>query len=234
MLHLLFGTWRRRLFMLLICAISFILSLTIALTTAVIRSPACAPAARQFPGLGPMAVALAEWRSGPLAEPPVIIEEDVTTYRQLWPLSAEKLAELIQNMEQQRNTDREKSAEIEKAQKRLALYRAELAEERQQIQTIKEQIDAQWEEILEARAAHQREITELKTVEAKNLQQLATTYAGMKPAAAASTITKLDESTATKILALMNERKAAKVLEELDAEIAAHLTERMILLKREK
>ena len=232
MIRLLFGTWPRRALTLAVCGVAFIVSLTAALTVGILRLPTAADAARQIPVFGSVAVSLAEWRHGPLQGTKSDAEEDVETFRDLRPLTADEITDLIQSLKEQREIYLQKKKETENENKRLAVYRGELAEERKQIQTIKDQVGAQWDEIKKAREALSREVMELGAVEAKNLKQLAGTYEAMKPDRAALTVKKLDDATATKILYLMRERSTGKILEQLDEETAARLTEAMMLLKR--
>ena len=232
MIRLLFGTWPRRALTLAVCGVAFIASLTAALTVGILRLPTAEAAARQIPVFGGMAVSLAEWRHGPLQAPEAPVEEDVETFRDLRPLTADEITDLIRSLKEQREIYLQKKKEMENENKRLAVYRDELGEERNQVQMIKDQVAAQWDEIKKAREALNREVMELGAVEAKNLKQLASTYEGMKPDRAALTVKKLDDATATKILFLMRERAAGKILEQLDEETAARLTEAMMFLKR--
>jgi len=232
MMQILFGSWPRRLFTLVTCLAAFAMSLTLALMIGVTRSHTAAPAAAKIPVLGTMAVRLAEWRDGPLGETSAETKEDVQTFRELRPLTAEEITQLIESLKDQRNSYIEQCEELAKTDKRLALYRQELDEERKQVEAIKNNIAKQWDQLRKARDEFKREVSSLDAVEAKNLKQLASTYEAMKPAVAGPTVAKLDEDTATKLLSLMRERSAAKILEQLDDEVAARLTERMITLKR--
>lgn len=232
MMQILFSSWPRRLFTLVTCLVAFAMSLTLALMVGVTRSHTAAPAAAKIPVLGTMAVRLAEWRHGPLNGESDEVEEDVQTFRELRPLTAGEVTQLIQSLKDQRNVYLEQCEELAKNDKRLALYRLELDEERKQVEGIKNDIADQWDQLRKSRDEFKREVLSLDAVEARNLKQLASTYAAMKPNIAGSTVAKLDEDTAIKLLSLMRERSAAKILEQLDDEVAARLTERMITLKR--
>ncbi len=232
MIHFLFGSWPRRIMTLLVCGVAFLVSLTGALMVGVARLPASAEAVCRVPVLGNAAVSLAEWRYGPLSGPGEEPEEDVTKFRDLRPLSAEEIADLIGSLKDQRKLYVGKLDEMKRERKRLDLYRGELAAERDQIVRLREQVVAQWEEVNKAREGLEREVTELDDLEASNLKHLATTYESMKPERAALVVEKLDEETAVKTIFLMRERSAAKILEQLDHEKAARLTELMRLLKR--
>jgi len=232
MIRLLFGTWRRRLFTLLVCLIAFSVSLAAALSVGLMRSPDSINAVRQVPGFGPLAVSFVEWRIGSLDPTPEQAVEDVPTYRELLPLSAEEITKLLEGLKNQRQLYLDKITELDRGEKRMEIYRKELAEERKQIQLLKDQVAGQWEEVKKAGDTLNRKVTELNALEAKNLKQIATTYESMKPESAALIVKKLDEATAVKTLYLMRQRSAAKIIERLDQEIAARLTERMTLLKR--
>jgi flagellar motility protein MotE (MotC chaperone) len=234
MIQMLFGTWKRRIVTAVACALAFFVSLTTALTTAVGHSPAAAPTVERVPVAGPLAVEIATWRHGgdlqpkPVAEP----KKDVPTFRDLKPLSAEEIAQLIGDLKQERQNCIEKSQELEREKKRVDLYRSEITKEREQLLALREKVVSQWEEIKKARASMDQQVTEIQTLEAKNLKQLATSYEAMKPDRAALIIKKLDEPTAAKTLYLMRERASAKIIEELDPEAAAKLTDRMMLMKQ--
>ena len=114
----------------------------------------------------------------------------------------------------------------------MDLYRAEIAKEREQLLALREKVVSQWEEIKKAREGMDRQVTEIQTLEAKNLKQLAASYEAMKPERAVLIVKKLDEQTAAKTLFLMRERAAGKIIEQLDQDTAAKLTERMALMKQ--
>jgi len=233
MMHLLLGTWPRRLATLAVTGLSFAVSLTLALAVGVCRAPASADAARRVPLLGPAAVRVAEWRGAELnPDAATPVQEDIETFRDLRPLTAEEIASLIRSLKDQRDVYLAKMTELDETERRLALYRQELADERKQLDVIKQQVAAQWDELRKARESLTREVTDLDAVEAANLRQLAKTYESMKPDRAAAAVKELDQGTATKLIYLMSERNAAKVLESLDQESAAQLTQRMTLLKR--
>lgn len=231
MIGILFGTWRRRFFTLLLCLLSFGASLFAALSVGLMRSPSSANAVKQIPVIGALAVSYTESRLGPPNAPPPE-PEDVRTYRELMPVSAEAITELIENLKEQRQLYLDKIADLERSEKRINIYRNELAEERKQIQLLKDQIVERWEKIKTAGDTLNQKVTELNRVEAENLKHLAATYESMKPDRAALIMKKLDEATATKTLYLMRRRCAAKIMEHLDHETAAQLTRRMILIKR--
>jgi len=230
MIKMLFGTWPRRLATLLVLVIAFLASLVGTLTVAVLRAPVAADAARKIPLVGPAAVALAEWRRPPQPEEPAVPE--VPTVRQLRPLSSEEITGLIESLREQQKLYKEKTALLEREEKRLEISRAELAQERDRLEKLREQIAARWAESQKARAALESQMTEMLATEAKNLKQLAATYEAMKPDRAAPIVAKLDETVAAKTLFLMRERSMAKILENLDEETAARLTERIRLLKQ--
>jgi len=235
MIQLLFGTWRRRIVTLLACGFAFLISLTAALTVAVEKNPATAAAALRAPAVGALAVSIAEWHRGeklPLQTAPEISSPDVKTFRDLRPLSAEEISRLIEDLKQERQACTDHAQEVEREKKRVDLYRDEIAKEREQLLAIREKVVSQWEEIKKARAALDLQVTEIQSLEAKNLKQLAASYEAMKPEKAAPIVKKLDETTAAKTLYLMRERSAAKIIEQLDVDSAAKLTERMMLMKQ--
>ena len=202
---------------------------------AVGHSPAAAPAVARVPVIGPMAVSIADLAPRRTASEPKPAEQskqDVPTYRDLKPLSAEEIAQLIEDLKEERQACADRAQELDREKKRVDLYRAEIAKEREQLLALREKVVSQWEEIKKARAAMDRQVTEIQTLEAKNLKQLAASYEAMKPERAVLIVKKLDEQTAAKTLFLMRERAAAKIIEQLDQDTAAKLTERMTLMKQ--
>jgi flagellar motility protein MotE (MotC chaperone) len=235
MIQQLLGTWHRRIVTLLACGLAFVISLTAALAVAVEKNPTTAAAALRAPVVGALAVSIAEWHGGrklPLETAPEILPPDVKTFRELRPLSSEEISRLIEELKEERQACADRSLEIEREKKRMELYRDEIAKEREQLLAIREKVVSQWEEIKNARTALNTQVTEIQSLEAKNLKQLAASYEAMKPEKAAPIVKKLDEGTAAKTLFLMRERAAAKIIEQLDTESAAKLTERMLLMKQ--
>ena len=231
MIHILFGTWRRRAFTAVACLLAFLVSLVFALAVAVRKAPDMADAVRKVPALGAMAVALVEARHGPL-DKPAPPAADVPTVREMRPLSTEEIAHLIQNLKDQRQVCLDKQQELAREQKRLELTRQEIASERELLVALREKVALQWEEISKARVAMDRQVTEIQTLELKNLRQLVSSYEAMKPERAATIFKKLDETMAAKALYLMKERAAAKIIEQLDETFAARLTERITLMRQ--
>ncbi len=232
MMNLLFGTWVRRLITLFVLLTAFAASLVGALAVAVSRSPAAAAAVEKIPIAGDLAVALAERHTAqPIQghEPP---EKEEKSFRQLRPLSAEEITELIGDLKDQRLQYVEKTALLERERHRLELYRGELSKERELLEKLRDEIAAQWEGCKKARASLQRQVIDLNAVEAKNLKQLASAYEAMKPDRAAVIVQNLDENIAAKTLYLMRKRSVAKIMENLDPESATKLIERMTLLRQ--
>jgi flagellar motility protein MotE (MotC chaperone) len=181
-----------------------------------------------------MAVSIATWRhGGPLEpEPAVVTKADVPTYRDMKPLSAEEIAQLIEDLKEERRLCAEQGQELDREKKRMDLSREEVAKERDQLLALRDKVVSQWDEIKKAREGMDRQVTEIQALEAKNLKQLAASYEAMKPERAVLIMKKLDEPTAAKTLFLMRERAAAKIIELLDQDTAAKLTERMALIKQ--
>lgn len=231
MIHVLFGTWRRRFFTAFTCLLAFALSLTVALVVAIHKSPDMSDSASKLPVVGPVAVHVAERLYGPL-HPVKETVPDVPSVRELRPLSTEEITHLIQNLKEQRQFYLDKQQELAREQKRLDLARQEVAGERELLVALREKVALQWEEISKARVAMDRQVTEIQTLELKNLRQLVSSYEAMKPERAATIFKKLDETMAAKALYLMKERAAAKIIEQLDETFAARLTERITLMRQ--
>ncbi len=232
MMNLLFGTWRRRLITLGALLLSFGLSLTATLAVATLRRPETATAAQRIPGVGAVAVAIAESLREPVAEQGDEGPQDIETIRNLRPLSTEEVTSLIEALKQEREQCRARETHVDEEEKRLDVYRQTLRQERERLDSLRQEIAQMWDETKKARESLQRDVTELETNEAKNLKQLSSAYEKMKPERAAEIVAKLDEPLAAKTLYLMADRSAGKILENLDGETAARLTERMALLRK--
>jgi len=230
MIRLLFGTWPRRGLTLAVCLLSFAMGLTGALVVGGRRSPAAAAKVRNLPGIGPVERAFLP----PEAEKPAEEQgpQDVTTYRDVRPLSAEEIVELIESMKQQRQQLTQRTAELTSEQKRLGIYREELTKEREQIELLREKVTGDWEKLRKAQAEFAKEVASVGVEEEGNLRKLAQQYEQMKPDKAASIVAQLDENRAAKVLFLMRERNVAKILESMDQAIAARLTEKMALMRQ--
>ena len=233
MIQMLFGTWRRRIITVLACVLAFLASLATSLTVAVVHSPAVAPAVARVPVIGRMAVSIAAWRRGGSLQPKPVeeVKQDVPTFRDMKPLSAEEIAQLIEDLKTERELCTERGQELDRERKRVDLSRDEVSKEREQLLALRDKIVSQWEEIKKAREGMDRQVTEIHALEAKNLKQLAASYEAMKPERAVLIVKKLDEQTAAKTLFLMRERAAGKIIELLDQDTAARLTEKMSLMK---
>ena len=232
MIKLLFGTWPRRILTVVACLVSFALSLTLALVMAVQKSPASAAAVQRVPLVGGLAVKVAGV-SGDRAEKKDAFDagEDVKTFRDIRPLSAEEISELIQDLRQQRDVYMKQGAAMKREQKRLSMYRIELTKEREALDRLRKEIASEWEELKKARASLEQEVAVMRGDETGNLKKLAQQYESMKPEKAAPIITQLPENTAAKVLFLMRERNVAKIMEQLDQGAAARLSEKMAMLK---
>ena len=232
MIRTLFGNWRRRLLTLAACFAAFCVSLVAALSLGLTRSPSSIESVKRFPLFGKVAVAIVESRMGPLDNRPAAEkEEEIPSFRQIAPLSAEEITKLIEALKQQHQIYEDKVNEVSRTEMRLDVYRKELTAERERVEALKQEIAKQWDALNAATQSLNRQITELSEIEAKNLKQLASTYEAMSPDKAASIVAKLDEATATKTLYLMRDRSAAKVLEHMDQDAAARLSQRILLLK---
>ena len=232
MVHILLGTWPRRIMTVLMCALSFVVSLTATLTIAVRNSPACVERVKGIAGVGTLAVKFAGLEDRGEAGAHLGAGDDVKTYRDVRPLSAEEIAQLIQDLGEQRRQYKQRRAEMAREQRRLTLYREELAKERQEIDAVREKVAAEWEALRKATSDLEKQTAIMRSDETKNLRKLAQQYESMKPETAASVLGEMPETMAAKILYLMRERSVAKVMERFDQGHAAKLSEKMAFLKR--
>ena len=234
MMNLLFGSWARRGIIAVACILAFTLGLTGALATAAKKSPAYRESVNKVPVIGSLAIKF--------ASPPEITQEkdtldrgeDVQTYREIRPLSAEEISQLIEDLREQKRIYREQRAEVAREQKRLSMARSDLATERQAIDALREKVSTEWEEIQKARDDLKKKVAVMESDETVNLKKLALQYEAMKPDKAAAVLQELSENTAAKIMFLMRERAVGKILEKLDKEVVRNLSEKMALLKIDK
>jgi flagellar motility protein MotE (MotC chaperone) len=91
------------------------------------------------------------------------------------------------------------------------------------------------EKKLDARDAHFKEIiTQIDEVESSRISALAKLYDGMKPAQVAPLINQLTDVQAVQVLLNMKPSNAAKILGVMNPDRAAHISENMITLNKEK
>jgi flagellar motility protein MotE (MotC chaperone) len=230
MFSILLGTWTRRGVTVVICLISFVVGLTGALATTVRKSPDFRGQVIGIPVVGQVAVML----SGVKAPDAGTVEEEELgrSYVREHPLSAEEIAQLIQDLKQQRQALRARATELTREQKRLALHRQDLLKERKEIDSLRTQITSEWDAIKKARESIGERMAVMNSDEGKNLKKLAKTYESMKPDRAAAALGQLDEATVAKILYLMRDRSVGKIMGALEADKAASLTIKMQNLKR--
>jgi len=232
MIKILFGNWPRRIVTVLVCMLSFLISITGALTVGVKNSPEHAGQIKRLPLVGTLAVQISGVLDKAPGEGSLALGQDVETYRDVRPLSAEEISNLIMHLKSQREAYKQQVLELGREQKRIGAYRAELAKEREEIDKLRNSIYAEWEEIKKAKDELEKKMAILKSEEAVNLKKLALQYKAMKAEKAAEILEQLEQSTAAKILYLMPERNAGKILEQLGKGLAPQLIEKMRLLKQ--
>ncbi len=234
MIKILFGNWPRRIVTVLVCMLSFLISITGALTVGVKNSPEYADQVQRLPLVGTLAVKMSGVSEKTPAEDSLALGQDVETYRDVRPLSADEISNLIMHLKSQREAYKQQVLELRGEADRIGAYRAELAKEREEIDKLRNSIYAEWEKIQKAGEELEKKTAILKSEEAVNLKKLAGQYKAMKVAKAAEILEQLEQSTAAKILYLMPERNAGKILEQLGKGVAPQLIEKMRLLKQVK
>lgn len=143
------------------------------------------------------------------------------------------------------------TVEIDNLASELKGEKARLRQQGEQIDLRTARLAAEQQELAKVRAeleAMRREIDErtiqIGTDEAKNLRQLAQTYANLTPKAAVTIITEMDDTTVVKIFSLMKPDVVAPIFEEMSrvagpdggkvARRAAILSEKLRLVRAMK
>lgn len=103
---------------------------------------------------------------------------------------------------------KDRLAAVEARENELRDYELRLKAERAEIEKIKREVDR-------VRASVETTITEVQTVEQKNLKSLAATYTNMTPAAVLAIFREMDDDTVVKILAFMKPDPVGQILEEM-------------------
>jgi len=232
MMRLLFGSWPRRGMTAAACVMAFVMGLTGAMLVAARKSPAYAEQVKRIPLIGSVAAAMGGADSATPADDGLAKGEDVQTYRDIRPLSAEEISQLIEALREQRRIYLDQQGELKREQRRLSIARADLAKERKAIDDLRKKVAEEWEEIKKAREDLKKQVAVLKGEETANLKKLAQQYEAMKPDKAAPILKQLSENTAAKIMYLMRERSVGKILENLDEDAATRLSEKMALLRQ--
>lgn len=138
-----------------------------------------------------------------------------------WEFASPELDQLVQELQKEREALAERSRQLDELAARLQSERNELNVVTQAVHQLQRQLDDSVIRIAEEEAA--------------NLKKLAKVYAAMSPDGAAVILTRLDETTVVKIMALMRESETAPILETIakmgDAEskLAASISERLRL-----
>jgi len=127
---------------------------------------------------------------------------------------------------------RDEMAKQHKREDQLDEREARFAAERQELEKVRSDIEAQRQEI-------SGKLIEIQALEAKNLRTLAQTYTNLAPAAAVDIFRAMDDTTVVKILSLMKPDTVAPILETMAksdtdpalAKRAAAITEKLRVVK---
>ncbi len=103
---------------------------------------------------------------------------------------------------------KDRLAAVQTRENELRDYELRLKAERAEIEKIKREVDR-------VRASVETTITEVQTVEQKNLKTLAATYTNMTPPAVLAIFREMDDDTVVKILAFMKPDPVGQILEEM-------------------
>jgi flagellar motility protein MotE (MotC chaperone) len=118
-----------------------------------------------------------------------------------WDFFNPELDQLVEELQQERQTNAARAKELDELSTRLQAERAELENAARAIRKLQSEFD--------------RDMTKLKEDETANLKKLAKMYAVMEPASAASIMRELDDGVLVKIMLLMKEDQTALVLDAM-------------------
>jgi len=144
-------------------------------------------------------------------------------------------AELVRRLQTERELQVARTRELADRQERLTILREEIESQKTQLLALRRALDESWEKLRKERADFHQKVTEIAADEARNLKQLASTYERMKPERAALALAALNNvETMAKVLASADPSKRSKIMESLEPKLAAEVSERLILIVRDK
>lgn len=138
-----------------------------------------------------------------------------------------KPAKLIDEISKLKEKYESKNLELRGKEEQLNSLKNELASEREKIDLIKKDMEKNLDMINQTRQSIHDSLAVMDGEEADNMKLLANIYEGMKPAQAASIISKMDHRTAVKLLKLMDQRNSAKILQDVEPATAVKLSEQI-------
>jgi len=118
-----------------------------------------------------------------------------------WSFSSDEIVRLREELEK-------RLAEVENREGELAEFDARLQADREEIETIKENVELMRQTLME-------DIVRLEDAESRNLRNLAKTYAELEPEAAVSIFNELDDDTVVKIMFFMKPETVGLILQEM-------------------
>ncbi|VAX17782.1 hypothetical protein MNBD_NITROSPINAE03-250 [hydrothermal vent metagenome] len=121
--------------------------------------------------------------------------------------------------------------DVEKRNKELDLKEEKLKREKERIDTMKLDIDAQISELKALQAKIDEQIKLRDDLQKVSIKKLAKTYAAMPPENAAALIQQIDISIAIRVLGAMKERSAGKILAVIPPKLASTLSEGLVRKK---
>lgn len=121
--------------------------------------------------------------------------------------------------------------DVEKRNKELDLKEKKLKREKERIDTMKSDLDAQISELKALQAKIDEQINLRDDLQKESIQKLAKTYAAMPPENAAALIQQINISIAIRVLGAMKERSAGKILAVIPPKLASTLSEGLVKKK---
>lgn len=118
--------------------------------------------------------------------------------------------------------------DVEKRSKELDLQEEKLKREKERIETMKSDLDAQISELKALQAKIEEQINLRDDLQKESIQKLAKTYAAMPPENAAALLQQIDLSIAIRVLGAMKERSAGRILAVIPPKVASILSEGLV------
>ncbi|GAX60043.1 MgtE intracellular region [Candidatus Scalindua japonica] len=147
--------------------------------------------------------------------------------RELKGFSPDEIRKYQQELRQRIELYEKKAALLEKNEKEIEAFKADVEDRKNEILTMRKKLDEKLMLISKARIDLDRDLIVFDETERKNVKRLAGIYASMEALKAAKVLNKLNKDTSAKVLTGMVSKKSAKILSELDPSGAATISEKM-------
>jgi flagellar motility protein MotE (MotC chaperone) len=149
--------------------------------------------------------------------------ESVPTVETMRYFSSEELTAMLREARELKQKADKESERVAKRQKRLEILRGDLQREKQELLSMRSDLEGRAAEVRAAAKALDERLLLVDRIEAAGLQRSASIHEAMDPKKTAAAISELDRDQAAKLLSFIEEKKAARILQEMEPKDSAEL-----------